>query len=95
MGLPGEEGCEMTLWWVIVSAAGLFVVLLLVLRAMPARGGEQGDAGQAPVHNPIHDHDLAGFPHWHLHQGQSHDGGAGDVGGQSGSSGSGAGRGGA
>lgn len=84
----------MTLWWLIVSAAGLFVVLLLVLRALPARGGVQGDAGQAPAHNPIHDHDPAGLPHWHLHQGQHHDSGTGAVGGQSGESGSGAGRGG-
>ncbi len=48
---------------------GLFVVLLLVLRAMPARDGVQGDGGQALVHNPIHDHDPAGLPHWHLHRG--------------------------
>lgn len=87
----------MTLWWVIVSAAGLFVVLILVLRALPARGGVQGDAGQAPAHTPIHDHDPAGLPHWHLHHGQHHDSGTGAVGGQSGQSGesgSGAGRGG-
>jgi hypothetical protein len=73
----------MTAWWMIVTAAGLFVVLILVLRALPARPGsamqdKAGSVRTAP--NPVHDHDAANLPFWHIHHGGGGDPGPGDLG---------------
>jgi hypothetical protein len=57
----------MTLWWTIVGAAGLFVAMILVLRALPPRPGNGGAGNAVRTGNPVHGVEGDGLPLWHHH----------------------------
>ncbi len=88
----------MTLWWMIVGAAGLFLALILVLRAWPVKPGYQATRKATPgASAKMRGSDTGtGLPVWHMpatgsndshmsHGGHGHAGGAGDSGSGTGS----------